>query len=125
VTDLNTVCPYQEKDIVIPERDIQMAVRFKSKSGDKALVSCPLCCKVMEITGAPDDVQEWNPDMSKMVCVPFLEDTVLRIPAGTITEGEGEPKYRPGSGGDLLPKREYMFTYGIDPECYFAKKNKK
>ena len=120
--DLNTICPYNENDIVIPERDMKLAVIFKSKSGDKLLVSCPDCCRVFELV--PDNEKEWKPDMSKMVCVPFLDDAVFRIPAGIIKEA-GETKYRPGSGEDALPKREYMFTYGIDPECHFAKKNKK
>ena len=124
MADLNTICPYNENDIVIPEKDIKLAVMFRSKSGDKVLVSCPDCCNVVELTGAPNTVEEWHPDMSKMVCVPFLDPAALRIPDGIIKEA-GETKYRPGSGEDMLTKREYMFTYGIDPECYYAKKNKK
>jgi hypothetical protein len=126
MADLKTICPYNENDIVIPEDDIRKAVMFKNKSKGKALVTCPDCCNVVELkgTGVPDTVEEWHPDVSKMVCVPFLDDTLIRIPAGIITEANVK-KYRPGSGEDMLPKREYMSTYGIDPECYYVKKNKK
>jgi hypothetical protein len=115
---IQLICPVCERDIEIPERDLQLAFKHKAESGDRAMASCPKCCRALEINGGglPGNIDSWLPDIDDMFCFPFLEDTVARNPAGYEVEG-GIIYYRPGGGGSLLPKREYMFKYGIDPEC--------
>lgn len=116
---LKIICPSCEEDVEITEREQKMAVMFKSHSEGIPMTSCPKCCRVLKITGAglPENIEEWNPNVDDMFCVPLLDDTVARIPAGYVAEG-GHIKYRPGSGGPLLAKRDYMYMYGYNPECY-------
>lgn len=54
-------------------------------------------------------------------CVPMLDDTKIREPAGVRIEMNAK-KYIPGGGGPALPKRKYMAAYGIDPEIAQAMK---
>lgn len=112
-------CPYCNSDVEVSERNLKLTLRNRNKMGGKALAACPKCCRVIEVTGPlADDVQEWNPEVNDdCCCVPFLEDAAIRIPNGIINEGG--VKYRPGGGGPLRGKWEYMHEYGMDPECYF------
>ncbi len=63
---------------------------FRNKSGGKIMVACPFDCRVLAVTrpdgSMPDDVEAWIPDESDAVCVPLLNDTVIRMPAGFVLE---------------------------------------
>jgi hypothetical protein len=119
MADLKIICPVCEEDIIISPREIKLAVRHKGSTGGKALVSCPMCSRVLVLLGdAPVEdaaLEAWIPNVDDTMCVPMLSDAAIRIPAG---EGDelGAKVYRPGGGGPALPKRQYMARYGIDPE---------
>jgi hypothetical protein len=114
-------CPICERAIEILEREMKLAVQHKRSTGDKPLVSCPKCCRVMELTGPlPENVQEWLVNLDDIICVPFLDDTYVKLPAGYQLI-QGLKMYRPGGGGKLLRRRDYMYQYGMDPECRLKK----
>ena len=114
---LSIDCPVCERAIEISEREMRLAAQHKRSTGNKLLVSCPKCCRVLEMTGIqPENVQEWIVNLDDIICVPFLDDTYVKLPAGYQLI-MGLKMYRPGGGGKLLRKREYMFQYGMDPEC--------
>jgi hypothetical protein len=116
--DLLTICPYEEIDITISERNIELAKMHRGTSGKKLLVACPECCRTLEIT--PNNIDEWSPDLRNVSCVPLLQSEEVRIPNGYMKVG-GLILYRPGGGDQLLRKREYMYLYGMDPQCYLDK----
>lgn len=123
--DFHTFCPFNEEhELTFSEKEIARAKRFRNKSGGKIMVACPFDCRALAITKSdgtmPDDVEAWIPDESDAICVPLLNDTVIRMPAGFVLEA-GVKLYRPGGGGPLLGRREYMFAHGIDPECHLNK----
>jgi hypothetical protein len=127
-TDIKTDCPVCENPITIKARDIKLAVQHKKDTGGKILVSCPSCCRALALAGdVPDGstIEEWvtamaeNPD-DWCGCVPMLDSTQEKIPSGSYAD-LGVTFYRPGSGGQPMKKRPYMFAYGIDPQCHMAK----
>jgi hypothetical protein len=122
VSDITTYCPYCENQIVLPEEEIIKSIRFRNKAHGKALIGCPNCFHVM-VMPAPEDlteVEKWIGliDEKSFVCIPFLDSTILRIPAGWINIA-GTIKYRTGDGNLLLDRREYMLQYGVDPYLYY------
>ncbi|MCK9569466.1 hypothetical protein M0R72_11050 [Candidatus Pacearchaeota archaeon] len=121
--DLKLICPVCEEDISIAEREIKLAVRHKAATGGKALISCPLCSRVLVLPEpVPEDdaaLDAWIPSVADTMCVAMLNDEAIRIPAG-MQNDLGKKAYRPGGGGPALSKREYMARYGIDPERALA-----
>ncbi len=122
-------CPVCEEEVEISARDIRLAIQHKNKTGGKALVSCPECCRVLVLPeGVPesgDALEEWvtkeaeNPE-DCCGCVPVLDENVVKTPTGGYKD-LNVWYYRPGGGGNALRKREYMLEYGINPECYMNK----
>lgn len=119
---LTTICPVCENDISIESKEIQLAVRQKGKTGGKPLVGCPACARVLVISDAPEkDISQWvekvSADEDWLGCVPLLNPDQVKIPAGT-TGDLAFIRYKPGGGGEPLPRREYMVRYGIDPKIH-------
>ncbi len=128
MTEINTDCPVCEKEISISARDIKLAISHRKETNGKILVSCPECCRALvlesEQIGEDQTIDEWigtiaeNPDWCG--CVPMLDSTQERIPNGSYAD-LGVTFYRPGGGGKPMKKRQYMATYGINPECHMKK----
>jgi len=122
-------CVVCEKETTITARDIKLAIQHKKDTGGLILVSCNECCRVLVMPeGIPQDgaeLEEWivqaaeDPD-DYCRCVPMLDSTQERIPAGSYAD-LGVTFYRPGGGGQPLKKRPYMYNYGIDPAKHIAK----
>lgn len=124
MNDLETICPVCENDIIVSPRDVLMAVRHKQSTGGRALVGCPVCNRSLVLPeGMPEGAVElgaWLGYIEDVTCVPLLNDSDVRLPAGVI-DNLGKKTYRPGGGGPALMKRPYMLKYGIDPEKAWAK----
>ncbi len=125
-TNILTICPVCEHDMEITARDLKLAIRHKSETGNKILVHCPTCCRALRM---PDDMPTKETEIDAWVgsveddwesCVPMLDDTQARTPSGSYSD-LGVTVYKPGSGGKAVGKRIYMYKYGINPECYLAK----
>jgi len=122
--DISIICPVCEEDIIIPAREIKLAVRHKATTCGKALVGCPNCSRALAL---PDPLPEtdaeleaWPGNISDVLCIAMLNDEDVKIPAGKF-DNLGKVVYRPGGGGPALMKRPYMAKYGIDPEKALAK----
>lgn len=119
---LKTICPVCESNIVVEQDEIKIATVQRGKTGGQILVGCPACARVLVIPDAPEKgVFQWLEKMSNdpdwLGCVPLLNADQAKIPAGS--EGDlAYIKYRPGGGGEPLPRREYMVRYGIDPKIH-------
>ena len=121
VKNISTNCPACENDIIISEKEMRLAIQHKA--GDKVLVTCPVCCRVLILPDVPTNdaaFDQWTPDVQGEVCIPFIIDTDLRTPNGAI-DNLGVKLYTSGAGVTGLSKRAYMARYGINPECYMAK----
>lgn len=119
---LKTICPVCESDISIAGKDIKLAVMQKAKTAGKPLVGCPACARVLVISDAPDtDVSQWIEKVSEsddwLGCVPLMDPEQAKIPTGYIGDLAFR-RYKPGQGGEPLPRREYMVRYGIDPKIH-------
>ena len=57
---------------------------------------------------------------SWLECIPLLEHQLVQEPNG-VNDYQGEKVYRPGDGSDQLRKYPYMYKFGVDPECMWAK----
>jgi len=132
MTNIRTIqidCPACEKEITIQEHDIKLALQHKKDTGGLILVSCPECCRALVMPAAiPEDgaeLEEWfvraaeDPD-EICPCIPMLDPEQEKIPNGSYSD-LGVTFYRPGSGGQPLKKRPYMYNYGIDPACHMKK----
>lgn len=124
MSKIELICPVCENDISISTREIKLAISHKKETGGNVLVSCPECCRVLVMPlGVPEDteaVEQWITDVDNVTCVPLLNGDYVRIPSGSITL-LGRTTYKPGGGDTALPKRQYMFRYGINPECAVSK----
>lgn len=120
--EIPTICPICEADISIADREVRLASQHRASG--KVLVSCPECCRVLAlpepIPAGSAELEAWITSVEDCCCVPFLNDDVVRIPAGS-ENVLGKKVYRPGGGGPGLMKRAYMARYGIDPERALAK----
>jgi len=119
---LVTICPVCENDISIASRDIKLAVMQKDKTAGKTIIGCPACARVLVIEDAPEkDISQWvekvSADEDWLGCIPLLNPEQAKIPAGT-TGDLAFIQYKPGGGGEPLPRREYMVRYGIDPKIH-------
>ena len=119
---LTTICPVCENDISIESRDIKLAVMQKGKTAGKTIIGCPACARVLVIEDAPEkDVSQWvekvSADEDWLGCIPLLNPEQAKIPSGT-TGDLAFIQYKPGGGGEPLPRREYMVRYGIDPKIH-------
>ena len=119
---LTTICSVCENDISIASKEIQLAVRQKGKTGGKTLIGCPKCARVLVIADAPEtDVSQWvekvSADEDWLGCVPLMDPEQAKIPAGTVGD-LAFLRYKPGGGGEPLPRREYMVRYGVDPKIH-------
>ena len=119
---LTTICPVCENDISIASRDIKLAVMQKDKTAGKTIIGCPACARVLVISDAPEkDISQWvekvSADEDWLGCIPLLNPEQAKIPAGT-TGDLAFIQYKPGGGGEPLPRREYMVRYGIDPKIH-------
>ena len=120
---IETYCPKCDSDITITAKDLLRSIQRKEETGGIPLVSCPECCRVLIIPDAPKDevtLAAWEPSVSDLICVAFLDDTALRTPNGLVND-LGVKKYTAGSGETGLSRLAYMHKYGINPECYLAK----
>lgn len=124
MSQIDIICPVCEKDVAIQEREIKLAVRSTKKTGGKALVWCPECCRVLvlppEVPNGDVALEEWIVNVEDPDCVPFLDSEVVKMPAGKVDQ-LGKVTYRPGDGGRLLTERDYMLTYGVNPRCMLLK----
>lgn len=119
---LTTICPVCENDISIASRDIKLAVMQKDKTAGKTIIGCPACARVLVISDAPEkDISQWvekvSADEDWLGCIPLLNPDQAKIPSGT-TGDLAFIQYKPGGGGEPLPRREYMVRYGIDPKIH-------
>lgn len=119
---LTTICPVCENDISIASRDIKLAVMQKGKTAGKTIIGCPACARVLVIADAPEkDISQWvekvSADEDWLGCIPLLNPEQAKIPSGT-TGDLAFIQYKPGGGGEPLPRREYMVRYGIDPKIH-------
>jgi len=122
MTSLKTLCPVCESDIEIPSRDIQLAVKQKEKTAGKTIIGCPACARVLVIEDAPEkDISQWvekvSADEDWLGCIPLMDPEQAKIPTGTVGD-LAFLRYKPGGGGEPLPRREYMVRYGIDPKIH-------
>jgi hypothetical protein len=121
--DLEVLCPVCENDISISAREMKLALSHKKETGGKPIVSCPECCRCLLLPEMPEngaDLEQWITDVSDAVCIPMLDDEYIREPTG-YSSHLGVRVYTSGAGETGLPKRTYMFKYGINPECAIAK----
>lgn len=121
---LKTICPVCESDISISSKDVKLAITQKAKTAGKPLVGCPACARVLVIEDAPEtDVSQWVEMVSEsddwLGCVPLMDPEQAKIPTGYIGDLAFR-RYKPGQGGEPLPRREYMVRYGIDPKIHVA-----
>ena len=119
---LVTICPVCENDISIASREIQLAVRQKGKTGGKTIIGCPACARVLVIEDAPEkNISQWvekvSADDDWLGCIPLMDPEQAKIPTGTVGD-LAFLRYKPGGGGEPLPRREYMVRYGIDPKIH-------
>ena len=119
---LTTICPVCENDISIASRDIKLAVMQKGKTAGKTIIGCPACARVLVIADAPEkDISQWvekvSADDDWLGCIPLLNPEQAKIPSGA-TGDLAFIQYKPGGGGEPLPRREYMVRYGIDPKIH-------
>ena len=119
---LTTICPVCENDISIASREIQLAVRQKGKTGGKTIIGCPACARVLVIEDAPEkNISQWvekvSADDDWLGCIPLMDPEQAKIPTGTVGD-LAFLRYKPGGGGEPLPRREYMVRYGIDPKIH-------
>lgn len=135
ITDIKTICPNPgcDKDIELKAGKIRRAIMRKNETGNRALIGCPVCARVMII---PDEVSSEelfdvyisNVNSGYMQgvlgCVPWLENTQAILPNGHITQA-GETLYKAGDGSKPLNKYEYMLKFGIDPEIAEYKTKRK
>jgi hypothetical protein len=121
--DIIIECPKCEREITLTTKEIKRSIERKSETGNVPLVSCPECCRVLILPEVPKDeaaLETWEPNVDNTVCIPFLDDTAIRMPNGMV-EDLGVRKYTAGSGETGLAKRAYMRKYGINPECAYTK----
>jgi hypothetical protein len=127
--DIMIDCPVCEESVQIATREIKLAIQHKKDTDGKILITCPACCRALEVppeipqNGA--ELTEWLGEMAENPddwcgCVPMLDMNQERRPAGGYAD-LNIWYYQPGGGGKPLPKRKYMLTYGINPQCYMAK----
>ena len=127
--DIVIDCPVCEDMVQIPARDIRLAIQHKGQTDGKILISCPDCCRALEL---PNEIPQsgaaltqWlgnlvdNPD-DWCGCVPVIDPNIVITPAGGYAD-LNIWYYQPGGGGEALTKRKYMLTHGINPQCYQAK----
>lgn len=119
---LVTICPVCENDISIASRDIKLAVMQKDKTAGKTIIGCPACARVLVISDAPEkDISQWvekvSADEDWLGCIPLMDPEQAKIPTGTVGD-LAFLRYKPGGGGEPLPRREYMVRYGIDPKIH-------
>ncbi len=103
--DLSVICPVCDKDIVIPERAITIAVKRRSETGGKILLSCPECCRVLipaeDVPTADTELRQWIVEKAEtqnwLECIPLLDDIVAKMPSGFV-EHHGVRQYRPRRG---------------------------
>lgn len=125
MNDLAVICPVCEKDVILLGRELKLAFSHRKMTGGNPLIGCPHCARVLrlpdEMVALKDDAEldQYVSSVENCCCVPMLDDDQIRKPAGTITEMNAK-KYRPGGGGQALPKRLYMLRYGVDPEIAWA-----
>lgn len=123
MTDLKIMAPCCDRDVTITARDILRGILHRKETDDKVLVGCPYCHTALVMDESmPTDTplfEKWvieNKDsLNWLPCVPFLDNTILAEPAGSVVIGH-KTKYRAGAGTELLTRYEYMVKFGQDPE---------
>ena len=128
--DITIDCPVCEDTVNITARNIRLAIQHKKQTDGKILISCPSCCRALELPGneIPQNGAELTQWLGKVAdnpddwcgCVPVLDENIVSTPNGGYAD-LNIWYYRPGNGGKPMTKRKYMLTYGIDPKCYQAK----
>jgi hypothetical protein len=126
---LKTICPVCDQEIEIDPGKIVRSFLHLNETNGLLLVGCTNCCRAIKLpsnvpTNGAANVEEWAMQQSQsdswLECIPLLEPQLVQEPNGVI-DYHGEKVYRPGDGKDLLRKYPYMYKYGVDPECMYAK----
>ena len=124
---IKAICPVCDQDIEITDDAIRHSIVHLPETNNVLLVSCPNCCRALVPNATGDRLQELSvvlPGQAEnwLACVPLLEPQLIQEPNGC-NDYQGEKVYRPGDGNDQLRRYPYMFKYGIDPACMWAKMN--
>ena len=126
---LKTICPVCDQEIEIAPGNIVRSYLHLNDTNGVLLVGCTNCCRSLKLpsnvpTNGAANVEEWAMQQSQsnswLECIPLLEHQLVQEPNG-VNDYQGEKVYRPGDGSDQLRKYPYMFKYGVDPECMWAK----
>ncbi|MHB8123487.1 MAG: hypothetical protein ACYDG4_15190 [Desulfuromonadaceae bacterium] len=123
MSEIKIMAPCCDTDIIITARDILRGVLHRKETHNRVLVGCPWCHTALRMDEKmPTDtplfeawVRENKDDANWLPCVPWLDDTILGEPAGSVVIAH-KTKYRAGAGTELLTRAQYMDKYGQDPE---------
>jgi hypothetical protein len=126
---LKTICPVCDQDIEIDPGKIVRSFLHLNETNGVLLVGCTNCCRSLKLpsnvpTNGAANVEEWATKQAKsdswLECIPLLEQQLVKEPNG-VNDYQGEKVYTPGGDTEHLRKYPYMFKYGVDPECMWAK----
>ena len=131
IQEIDTLVPCCDQEVKISVAQILRGIMHEKlgETAGRVLVGCPNCSTALVMDPAmPTDFplfqkwvvqQEEDPDWNP--CVPLLDERIAAEPNGSVTIG-GKTQYRPGDGGPLLNRYQYMMKYGIDPEMAESKR---
>ena len=132
MTELHSICPVCESNIVIMDGSIKRAMMHMAKTAGRVLVSCPNCCRVLPLPGnfpttGDADLNAWIAQLDSMdstnhcwPCIGLLDPMDARMPKGFV-EHLDVRFWTPGDDIEAIPALDYMMKYGIDPVCAWAK----
>ena len=131
MTELHSICPVCDSDIVIKDASIRRAVMHMAKTKKKALVSCPNCCHVLFLpsnipTTGEADLTAWiaqydtKESSGWLSCIPLIDPMNAKMPNGFV-EHLNVRFWTPGDDTKALPALDYIMKYGIDPKLAWAK----
>jgi hypothetical protein len=126
---LQTICPVCDEDIEIVASQLVRSVLHLKETNNILMAGCPNCCRALQLPiEMPADgianVEEWAQqqvdDGDWISCVRMLEPELEQEPNGEI-DYQGEKVYTPGDTTIHLRRYPYMYSYGVDPKCMWAK----